>query len=251
MKLSDKDVIKWLSVAKEAAVLAGAFLLERKGSNMKINKEVGRDIKIAADTESERIIIDYLKKNSDFSILSEESGFIKGDEEGFTWIVDPLDGSFNYMRGIPLCCVSIGLWQNKEPVLGAVYEFNHSELFSGIVGKGAWLNALPLKVSSISKKEKAVLCTGFPVNMEFSLENMQTFINNALSHKKTRLLGSAALSIAYVASGRTDIYQERDIMLWDIGGAIPILLAAGGKLDMKKSEKEYSYYISASNKCLV
>lgn len=248
MKVSQEEKKKWLSIAKEAALLAGAFLLERSKLNMKVKSESGRDIKIVADTESERIILDYLKKNSDFSILSEETGLVKRARQDFTWVVDPLDGSFNYVRGIPLSCVSIGLWQSERPLLGVVYEFNRSELFTGIVGKGAWLNELrSLKVSNTAKKEKAVLCTGFPVNTEFSLQNIQAFTDGIFSYKKTRLLGSASLSIAYVACGRTDVYKEKDIMFWDIGGAVPVLLAAGGKVDMKKASKEYSYYVNASN----
>lgn len=247
MKASEKDMKKWLSIAKEAALSAGTFLLKRDKLNMKVRKEVGRDIKIAADTESERIILDYLEKSSGFSVLSEETGLIKRANQDFTWIVDPLDGSFNYMRGVPLSCVSIGLWQGERPLLGVVYEFNRLELFTGIAGKAAWLNDSRLRVSDAEEKGKAVLCTGFPVNTEFSLRNIQDFTDDIRSYKKTRLLGSAALSIAYVASGRADVYKEKDIMLWDIGGAVPVLLGAGGKVDMKKASKKDSFYVYASN----
>lgn len=244
--MQKNEMKEWLYIAEKAALLAGSFLLEHR--NIEIRSESGRDVKIAGDIKSERIILDYLKKNSCFSILSEESGFITRTAEGKPfWTVDPLDGSFNYMRGIPLCCVSIGLWQKHIPLVGIVYDFNRSELFSGIVGKGAWLNAGPIRVSSVREKKKAVLCTGFPVNTEFSLKNMHAFRNDICSYKKARLIGSASLSIAYVASGRTDAYKEKDIMLWDIGGAVPVLLGAGGKLDMKKAVKKDSYHVYASN----
>jgi len=236
---------KWLYIAREAALLAGSFLL--KNRNIKVCSESGRDIKIAADAESELIILDYLKGKSDFSILSEESGLMTHGGHGPMWIVDPLDGSFNYMRGIPLCCVSIGLWQDDKPLVGIVYDFNRSELFSGIVRKGAWLNNKPIKVSNVTQKKKAVLCTGFPVNTELSSKNIKSFRNDILYYKKARLIGSAALSIAYVACGRTDAYKEKDIMLWDIGGALPVLLGARGKLDIKKAAKENSYHVYASN----
>lgn len=247
MITSENVIREWLSIAKEAALLAGAFLSGNRGPNLGVKKESGRDVKLTADIESEKIILNYLKEKSDFSILSEESGLIKRSRQELKWVVDPLDGTFNYMRGIPLCCISIGLWQADNPVLGVVYEFNRSELFSGIAKKGAWLNDSPISASGIIKKERAVLCTGFPVNTEFSKKNIQIFVENVSSYKKIRLLGSAALSIAYVASGRVDVYQERDIMLWDVGGAIPILLGAGGKLNMNKAPKIYSYHIFACN----
>lgn len=236
-----------LSVARQAAVLSGEFLIGANDSARKINSESGKDIKIAADLASEKVIIDYLKEKTDFPILSEEAGLISGDKQELSWVVDPLDGSYNYLRKIPFCCVSIGLWRGDKPVLGVVYEFNQKELFSGIAGEGAWLNDAPIKVSNTKQKEKAVLCTGFPVNADFSQKAITDFIENSRSYKKVRLIGSAALSIAYVACGRADVYSERGIMFWDIAGAIPILLAAGGESDMEKAAKEYSYNVFSRN----
>ncbi|MCX5715880.1 MAG: inositol monophosphatase [Candidatus Omnitrophica bacterium] len=247
MTHSEKKLTHLLSVAREAASLAGAFLIGGNRSNTRINKEKGRDIKIKADIRSERIILKFLNKNSRFSILSEENGFVKGADDGFMWIVDPLDGSFNYMRGIPISCVSVGLWRFNKPVLGAVYDFNRAELFSGIAGKGAWLNGSRIKVSAVSEKERAVLCTGFPVNTDFTKKNLEAHTKNVRLYKKTRLLGSAALSIAYVACGRADAYHEDKIMLWDIAGAIPVLAGAGGKFNMKESFTRYAYFVHASN----
>lgn len=244
-----KEIKKWLSVAGEAAVMAGDFLSKCNKTSRKIKSDFGRDIKILADIQSEQIIINHLKKQSNFSILAEEKGLIKGSEKGFTWIVDPLDGSLNFVRKIPFCCVSVGLWKEECPLLGVVYEFSRSELFSGITGSGAWLNNYPVKVSDTYQEKKAVLCTGFPTNTDFSLKGIQRFVNNIRSYKKVRLLGSAALSIAYVASGKVDAYYEENIMIWDIGGAIPILLGAGGKLEMKKSPKTNSFNVYASNGC--
>ncbi len=248
--LPETGVKTWLEIAKEAVCSAGAFLSEHKQLSKRVNAELGRDIKIAADTESERIIFDCLKKKSNFSILSEESGLISGADQEFTWIVDPLDGTLNYKRGIPLSCISIGLWQKDTPVLGAVYDFNRFELFTGIADIGAWLNDVSVKVSNTAQKSKAVLCSGFPVNTDFSSDGIQKFIEDVRSYKKIRFLGSAALSIAYVAIGRSDVYYEKDIMLWDVAGGLPILLGAGGKLNMEKASKEHSCYLYASNGCL-
>lgn len=245
--MTKEEINKWLDVANNAVVMAGKFLSMSDNSSRKVRGDFSRDIKILADIQSERLILNYLKKESDFSILSEEKGLIKGMNKSFTWIVDPLDGSFNFARRIPFCCVSVGLWKDGAPVLGAVYELNSSGLFSGIAGIGAWLNKHPLKVSDISQKKKAVLCTGFPANTDFSLKGIQRFVNNIRSYKKVRLLGSAALSIAYVAFGKVDAYYEENIMIWDIGGAIPILLGAGGRLEMKKGPMDNSFNVYASN----
>lgn len=247
MNVTEKKLMGWLSVAKKAALLAGSFLVKNSHSDKKINVETGKDIKINSDVESEKIIIDYLKKKSEFSILSEEKGLTEGKVRDIKWVVDPLDGTMNYFKSIPFCCVSIGLWRNDEPLLGVVYDFNGFETFSGIVKKAAWNNDKKITVSATNKKQKAVLCTGFPVNTDFSKSGIKQFIVNAASYKKIRLLGSAALSIAYVASGRFDAYDEKDIMFWDIAGAIPILLAAGGKVNMAKAAKEYSYNVYAYN----
>jgi len=244
---TEREQRNWMAIAKEAALLAGRFLERNRESNIEISEESMRDIKITADFEAERIILAYLKDKSNFSILSEENGLFVGSDQRFIWIIDPLDGSLNYMRGIPLCCVSIGLWQDKSPVLGIVYEFMRSELFSGIVGKGAWLNDNPIKISSVDKRERAILCTGFPANTNFSSENINRFVDEVRSYRKIRLLGSAALSIVYVASGRADAYYEKDIMFWDIAGAIPVLMGAGGKTEMENASKIHSYHTYVSN----
>ena len=247
MKLSKEDLKKYLSIAEEASRLAGGFLSKRDPEAVKINKELAKDIKIAADVKAEKIIIDFLKEKTDFSILSEEKGETQVGRHPYKWIVDPLDGSLNYLRGIPISCVSIGLWEGEKPILGIVYDFNRSEIFSGITAEGAWMNGSPIRVSEIGKKERAVLVTGFPVNTNFSQDSVNKFIKDAQSYKKLRLIGSAALSIVYVARGMVEAYQEKDIMLWDIAGSLPILLGAGGKIDIKKSDKLYSYNIFASN----
>ena len=236
-----------LTIAKNAAHKAGELLLENKDELRRINLEVDRDVKIEADIRSEAIIIEYLSGETDFSILSEEKGLISGENKEFTWIVDPVDGSLNYCRQIPLCCVSIGLWRGEEPILGVVYDFHRNEVFSGIAGDGAWLNDEPICVSNVSEKSSAILCTGFPIKTNFEAESIADFVDQIRDYKKNRLIGSAALSIAYVASGRVDGYHEKDIMLWDISGGIPIVLGAGGKSEIEKTKVENCFNVFLSN----
>jgi len=179
---------------------------------------------------SEKQIVSILSKKSLFPVLSEEMGKVWSPEQfpDYHWIVDPLDGSFNYWKDIPLCCVSVGLWRGSNPVLGAIYDFNRNELFTGIVGQGAWLNNMPMRVSNLSDQKKSVLCTGFPVSTDFSTSPIQQFISFVQNFKKIRLIGSASLSLAYVACGRVDAYFERDIKIWDVAAGIALVRSAGG-----------------------
>jgi myo-inositol-1(or 4)-monophosphatase len=247
-----EDLKRWLSLAEEAARLSGAFLVKFKDKAKKIRSNFGRDIKVEADQESEKIIADYLQGRSEFPILSEESGLqgTANSDRGFLWIIDPLDGSLNYSRGIPICCISIGLWQGDNPVLGSVYDFNNEELFAGIVGEGAWLNQKSIKPSTTAKEEQAILFTGFPIGTDFSVNGLTAFVRHIQAYKKLRLLGSAALSLAYVASGRADAYLEKDIMLWDVAGGLAIVKAAGGRIIQINPHKLNTLTVYASNPML-
>jgi fructose-1,6-bisphosphatase/inositol monophosphatase family enzyme len=238
-----------LCIAKEASLSAGTFLAKAGKGSRKVNVDSARDVKIGADRQSEDIIRRFLERESSISILTEESGLIRnGSGEGrLRWIVDPLDGTLNFLRGIPISCVSIGLWEGDEPLLGVVYDFNKLELFSGIAGIGAWLNGRRIRVSGIAAKEKAVLLTGFPSRTDFSHRAIAAFVDDVRSYRKVRLLGSAALSLAYVAAGRADAYMEKDIMIWDIAGGIPIVKSAGGGYDMEYSKGGKAVIARASN----
>ncbi len=243
-----KDEIEvWLSIAEKAALLAGSYLLNPEQQSKNINSDAGRDIKIAADVESENIILNFLKENSGFSILSEESGMIQRNDRRFTWIIDPLDGSLNYLRGIPSCCVSIGLWHEQSPILGVVNDFHHSELYTGIAGKGAWINGVKIGISSVSEKKRALLCTGFPVNTDFSTESLMSFIQRVQGYKKVRILRSAVLSLVYIASGRADAYVQDDIMLWDVAGGIAIASGSGCKCEINDGSHPNAFRVTVSN----
>ncbi len=245
--MKNNEASQWLSVATEAARRAGAYLLQSTQNSRYIIKDKERDVKIAADGSSESIILNYLQEHAAFSILSEERGLVERKSNSTVWIVDPLDGSLNYSRGIPLCSVSIGLWEENQPVLGVIYDFHRDELYSGIAGEVAWCNEREIKASDVTRKDKAVLCTGFPVNTDFSAESLMTFIQNIQQYKKIRLLGSAALSLAYVASGRVDAYMENDIMIWDVAAGLAIASGSGCKYSMTDGIKLNSFHLSVTN----
>ena len=222
-----------LEVAKEAAIKAGSALIAQQNLAREVHQSEARDVKIIGDILSETIILESLQLHSSFPILSEEAGIIgKINHKNYIWIVDPLDGSLNYSQGIPLCCISIALWKRNKPILGVIFDFDRNELFSGIIGEGAWLNETAIKTSKIKKKKEAILCTGFPIRTDFSDEGITKFVKQMQAYKKIRLLGSAALSLAYVACGRVDAYMEENIMLWDVGAGCAIVKAAGGEIQI-------------------
>jgi len=219
-----------LAVAEAAAVLAGDFLKSNQVDAGSVVADAGRDIKLKEDLASESLILEFLKENSDFSILSEERGKVGGASGDYNWIVDPLDGSFNYFRGIQFCCVSIALFKNNRPVLGVINCFQQAEIFKGIVGTGAWMNESPISVSTENDIASSVLATGLPINLDFSDSALKNYARSFKDYKKVRMMGSAACSLAYVAAGRLDIYHEKAISIWDVAAGIALVEAAGGSI---------------------
>lgn len=226
---------KFFELAKDIAVQAGTLLSQSARNNI-ISAE-GRDIKHQGDRDAEQFILNELK-STDIPVLTEESGEIGKIGEGSPfWIIDPLDGTMNYSRNNPFCCVSIALWQGDTPLFGVIYDFNRKELFSGFVGEGAWLNEQPIHVSTVSHQSEAILATGFPTYSDFSDDHLKKFIIQVQQFKKIRMFGAAALSLAYVACGRVDAYMENDIMLWDVAAGAALVAAAGGEISVIPSDR--------------
>lgn len=222
-----------LHLAKEACIRAGEVL--KKKGKIGIDSEVGKDIKLNFDRLSEKIIVDILRETK-YSILSEEAGLLDGVNREYMWIIDPLDGSANYWKGMnELCCTSIALWRQGEPVLGVIYRFCLDELYYGIVGEGAWKNDCKITTSDTVSLSSAVLATGFPIYRDYSEQGLKSFIRNVQNFKKVRMLGAAAIMGAFVAEGKIDAYMEDEIMLWDVAASSALVLAAGGVAETKQT----------------
>ena len=234
-------------VAIKAAKTAGLFLCDKRGEIV-VDASVGKDIKLAVDKESEGIIVDILRAGADHPVLAEEGGGML--EDGLQWVVDPLDGSLNYFRGMPNAVVSIGLLENGKPVLGVIYDFFRDDLYVGVVGDGAMCNGEPINVSTVSEPGQGVLTMGFPSATDYSDEPLMHFVREVQQFKKVRLLGSAALSLAYVASGKADAYMERDIHLWDVAAGMAIVEAAGGATVRNTKTGETTIDLFVTNKSL-
>jgi myo-inositol-1(or 4)-monophosphatase len=230
-----------LDLAIHAAKEAGKYLLDNfMDSNLIIESEKGKDIKLAVDKGSEQIILEIIQSVSDYSILSEEVGNIYKENSQLVWLIDPLDGSLNYSRRIAINCVSIGLWRDNEPLMGVIYDFLNDDLFCGDPN-GATLNGHTINVSSIVEKGKSIICTGFPSYNSLTNLSLTEFINKVKQYKKVRLLGSAAMSLALVAKGSAEAYTEERIGFWDVAAGIAILRAAGGdvKFDFVDNRGHY------------
>lgn len=220
-----------LQFAETISREAGKVLARRPKTYDNINAEPPDDVKLQADVETENIVRQHLAQSSSLPIIGEEHGgdasLIAGKE--LFWIVDPLDGTYNYLRQIPLCCVSIGLFRGLEPVLGVIYDFNRDELFSAIVEQGdLLLNGEPCQPKWEKQIERAIFTTGFPSSADLARLGSERFARRLEAFKKVRMIGSAALALAHVAVGRYDLYQEERIYLWDIAAGMALVNAAGG-----------------------
>jgi len=244
------DIEKELENAKKASIAASKLLINQRENVNKILSNEGRDVKLKADIESEKIIKEFLIANSKFPILAEESGANKDLGKSF-WVVDPLDGTSNYSRNFPMCCTSIALIYEDEIVLGVINDFNQNALYEGSINSNAKLNGLEINVSSIDKQSNATFATGFPAKGKFDEDFMIELSNELVRWKKVRMIGSAAMSCAYVASGQFDQYQEKGIFLWDIAAGLCIIKAAGGSYSYKPyRDDQFKVDVIANNNCL-
>lgn len=232
--------MKWV-VEKELAIRAareaGAYLRERMRADQTVLMNEGRDIKIQADRDAEQLILDVLE-GTGHPVLAEESGehgLIDADAP--YWVVDPLDGTMNFTRNLPICCVSVALCVGKDPQLGVIYDFNRDECFEGSIDSGARCNGLEIRVSPLRDPSKGVLSTGVPAKMSLDDAAVERFVRQLRGFKKVRMIGSAALSLTMVACGRVDIYTEDAIFFWDVAAGAALVRAAGGVVEFEDSDR--------------
>jgi myo-inositol-1(or 4)-monophosphatase len=238
-----------LKIAKSAAMKAGRLLYQNIGVKQTILLNEGRDIKLQIDADAEGIIKDYLGKKSKFAILGEETG-LSQDLGEFYWVVDPLDGTSNFLRGIPISCVSIALMQNLHPILGVIYDFNHDDLYYASTESKAYLNEIEMRVSKYSQKNESTLMTGIPAKTNYSDEEFHMMIDDFQAWKKVRMIGSAAMSSIYVASGQAETYKENGIYLWDIAAGAAIVNSAGGEAIIENLQSDFTVNAKFTNKII-
>jgi len=242
-----KAIKKSLLVAKLATRDAGHHLIKNKNILNKILSSTDKDIKLKADISSEKIIKNIIETESNYPILAEESGLSTKNLPDIFWVVDPLDGTANYSRDIPICCVSIALISGLKPVLGVIYDFNNEDLYEGSVVTKALLNNDEITVSKVKNSEDGVLLTGLPNNTDYSDKALSKMVKDFQNWRKVRMIGSAAMASVYVASGKADLYTEKKTYLWDIAAGAAIINAAGGDASIVNQNDNYQVDVYFSN----
>jgi myo-inositol-1(or 4)-monophosphatase len=190
------------------------------------------------DQQAEKMIIESLVKILPEAAFMTEEAMIKNSENEYQWIVDPLDGTTNYMVGIPHFSISIALKKNDEVILGVVYDVMQQDMYHAVVGKGAFVNENKIHVADSKKLDECAIATGFPYDKgligEAHQNTLMYFVKNA---RILRRLGSAALDLCFVAKGTFDLYYEKHLNAWDIAAGSLIVQEAGGTIiDFSKSQ---------------
>ncbi|MBC2396437.1 myo-inositol-1(or 4)-monophosphatase [Clostridium tetanomorphum] len=225
---------------KQWVLEVGKIQLEKFNEDIKYSsKSTKIDMVTEVDILSEKIIIEKIKENyPNHSVISEEKGEMSL-ESSYTWIIDPLDGTNNYLHKFPIFCISIALKHLEETVLGVVYVPKLNEMFYAIKGKGAFLNENKIEVGNKEELQSCILTTGFPYDKKISTHNNVNLFDNIVKDiQGIRRTGSAAFDLCSVACGRIDGYWELKLGPWDLAAGELIVKEAGGNILTSKIRKE-------------
>jgi myo-inositol-1(or 4)-monophosphatase len=221
-----------LQVAITAARAAGALLNSHAGRPPTVNEMLAHDIKLALDVEAQDLITRHvLDAFPDHAIYGEE-GLAGNQASDWQWIIDPIDGTVNFFYGIPHYCISIALRHAGKIVLGVILDPARNELWQTIEGGPSLLNGAVIRVSDRAQLSDAVVSVGFSktkATINAGLSLLPKYLERV---RKVRLMGSAALDLAYVAAGRLDAYVEQSVSLWDVAAGKLLVENAGGKFEM-------------------
>jgi len=231
-----------LNIAVRAARRAGSIINRAAldGGALEVRSKRANDFVTAIDRASEEAIIEIVRKAyPDHGFLCEESGRTGGSAE-HTWVIDPLDGTTNFIHGFPQYCVSIGVQHRGVLAHGVVYDPGRNELFTASKGRGAFLNDRRIRVSKCAKLEGALVGTGFPFKelgrVELYLRQLKALMGKASG---VRRAGAAALDLAYVACGRLDGFWELGLSAWDMAAGALLIQEAGGLVATPSGGEDY------------
>ena len=231
-----------LNIAEKAAIEAGRIILRGldRLDRLTIDKKSKNDFVTDIDRQSEAFIIQTIQENyPDHTILGEEFGEIKGQNET-VWIIDPLDGTSNFIHGVPHFAVSIGIQIQGRLEAGVIYDPIRNEIFKAVKGRGAQLNQRKIRVSAVEALSEALLGTGFPYKQMEHLDRFMGMMKELTPISSgIRRAGSAALDLAYVAAGRYDGFWEYGLSPWDLAAGILLIREAGGRLSDFQGGEDY------------
>ena len=220
---------EFLETAIAAARVAGAMQKQRYGGAFTINYKGETDLVTEVDQICEELIVETIRtRHPEHDVLAEENEYASL-RSGFTWVIDPLDGTTNFAHGIPWFCVSIALEIEDVVTVGVVYHPMMEQLFTVVKGEGAFLNGERLNVSVRTPLRQCLLATGFPYDRSIDPDtNFENFIKFQKSARAVRRFGAAALDLAYVATGRLDGFWESNLQPWDVAAGALLVSEAGG-----------------------
>ena len=242
----------FLETAKTAAFESGKILMDNFGrvSKHEIRKKAAADFISFVDESSEKKIIDTIYASfPDHTVLAEEGGMVDKKSE-YIWIIDPLDGTTNYLHSLPVFAISIALKHNDETILGVVYDPIHDDLFHAEQGKGTFLNDKSVQVSQTNNLNESFIATGFPFKSKHRLKEYSDVFNTIFnSCIGIRRMGAAAIDLAYIACGKFDGFWEIGLAPWDIAAGRILISEAGGMVTDFWNTKDFkdSSYILATN----
>ena len=228
-----------LNLMIKACEKASKILIRDFGEleNLQVSKKGPKDFVTNSDKKTEKVLINELTKNKKkYSILSEEIGFIKNDDNDHIWVIDPIDGTTNFLHGVPHFCISIGLKFRDEIISGIIFDPIKDETFYAEKNQGAFFNNHRIRVSKRKNLDECLFAT-----------NKNGLLSTDLN---ARIFGSAALDLAYVASGRIDGYFQNGLNLWDIAAGTLIVKEAGGIVNNYDLEKTKNIKVVASSEII-
>ena len=224
-----------INLITKACMKASRSLIRDFGEieNLQVLEKGPGDFVTSADKRTEKILIDELQKaHPEYGIITEETGIINKSNTKYRWIIDPIDGTSNFLNGIPQFAISIGFEEDGEIKCGVIFNPILNEMFCAEKGNGAYLNNSRIRVSNKKKIKDSLIVTGGPKGASKIKDKIfSEYINVSSNVSNVRKFGSAALDMAYVACGRFDGYWQRELNYWDVAAGIIILKEAGGFVD--------------------
>ncbi|MDB4507195.1 inositol monophosphatase [Akkermansiaceae bacterium] len=237
-----------LETAVHAAHEAGKLLKSNFNEVKDVDEALAHDLKLALDKESQDLITDIILGQFPGHAIYGEEGLAGDQSSEHQWIVDPIDGTVNFFYGIPHFCISIAKRVNEELVLGVIYDPMVNELWTVEKGGQTLLNGNPVEVSKRTTLEESILFVGCGKDEKALSTGLERFRKGSLRARKMRMMGSAALGMAYIATGRLDAYVEARISLWDIAAGQLMIESTGGKVTLTPHEANPDVYsIVATN----
>tara|TARA_B100000676_G_C18032539_1_gene819658 strand:- start:918 stop:1718 length:801 start_codon:yes stop_codon:yes gene_type:complete len=231
-----------INLITKACMKASRSLIRDFGEieNLQVSSKAPGDFVTSADKRTEKIIIEeLLKAHPNYGIISEESGFINKSNKNNRWIIDPIDGTMNFLNGIPQFAISVAYEEENEVKCGIIFNPVTNEMFSAEKGSGAYLNNSRMRVSNKKKLSEALLVTGGPKQAsKIKKKIFSEYINISTQVSNVRKFGSAALDMAYVACGRFDGYWQRELNYWDVAAGIILIKESGGFVDFFEEDKK-------------